>query len=81
MNYKVALIREAFGLSQKEFGAKIGLSRIAVSSLERGITALNDEIKGLLCDVYRVNPLWLEGWAGEMFVEDNQDIDLDALDF
>jgi transcriptional regulator with XRE-family HTH domain len=58
---QVKIIRQASGLSQKEFGRRIGVSRDQIAALESGrVTTIQPVLFEHLCEIYRVNPQWLE---------------------
>lgn len=63
-------IRLALGLSQSEFGVRIGLnSRGHVSALESGVRNITDRIINDICREYGVNEKWLRTGEGNMFLE------------
>lgn len=72
------LRKETLGLSQKEFGEKIGLKNGAISWLEKpGNTVVDQNIR-LICEKFRVNEAWLRTGEGDIFRQDGDYI-LDKL--
>ena len=72
-NFK--LIRESLGLSQEEFGLKLGLSISGVSRIESGETLnLTHNLLALLIKNYKVNINWFFFDEGEMFGEETVNI-------
>lgn len=72
------LRKEKLGLSQKEFGEKIGLKNGAISWLEKpGNTVVDQNIR-LICEKFRVNEAWLRTGEGDIFRQDGDYI-LDKL--
>lgn len=70
MNERLKEVRLSLGLSQEEFGVKIGIkSRAHISLLEGGSRNLTDRIINDICSAYLVNEEWLRNGTGNMFVE------------
>lgn len=66
MNERLKLIRIESGLSQEDFGKKIGIeSRAHISMLENGKRTLTDRIINDICREFGVNELWLRTGTGE----------------
>lgn len=69
MNERLKELRLILGLSQEEFGLKIGIkSRAHISSLENGTRNITDRIVGDICSSYNVHEEWLRNGNGEMFL-------------
>lgn len=64
---RVKILRRTLGLSQTEFGVKIGVTRGVINNLDRGLTDLQDPLLSLICSVFNVRREWLETGSGEMF--------------
>lgn len=62
-------LRKALGLSQTEFGEKIGISRSAVNAHEQGKVVIGADRAKAICAEFNVNPEWLQTGKGEMFVK------------
>lgn len=69
MNSRVKAVRLALGLSQDEFGKKLGLTRGAITNIELNKVDVKPNFADLLCSVFNVNGLWLRTGEGEMFLE------------
>lgn len=65
-------MREALGKTQTEFGVGIGVSRSVIKNIEYGVTQPTKLFLTHLCEVYKVNQIWLETGEGEMFDKANQ---------
>ena len=64
INQRIKNLRKDMKLSQKEFGAKIGLGQSAVSWMEQeGGTVIEQNIR-LICDTFHVNEGWLRNGEG-----------------
>lgn len=56
-------------MSQTEFGELIGLTRSTVNNLERDLLKNpSDAVLKLICMVFHVNPDWLYGEKGPMYL-------------
>lgn len=69
MNKRIKEIRKSTGLSQTEFGDKLGLARNTIANYEGGTREPNDAIIKLICREFNVNYEWLVNSTGSMFVE------------
>lgn len=69
MNSRVKAVRLALGLSQDEFGKKLGLTRGAITNIELNKVDVKPNLADLLCSIFNVNGLWLRTGEGEMFLE------------
>ena len=69
MNSRVKAVRLALGLSQDEFGKKLGLTRGAITNIELNKVDVKPNFADLLCSIFNVNGLWLRAGEGEMFLE------------
>ena len=64
---RIKTLRQTLGMSQTDFGRKIGVTRSVLSNLDLGITTLQDPLLSLVCSVFNVRREWLESGSGEMF--------------
>lgn len=62
-------LRKALGLTQKEFGARMGIKASTIGTYEIGRNHPIDAVVTLICREYSVNETWLRTGEGEMFVE------------
>lgn len=67
MNERIKLLRKTIGLSQRDFGAKIGISDPAVSKIEKGTNIPSEQTVKSICREFNVNYAWLLEGKGEMF--------------
>lgn len=78
MNQRVKELRKHLGLSGEKFGAKLGLTRMAISSIENGRYNLTESNILAICREFNVSEEWLRTGQGEMFSE-IKNIPLDDL--
>lgn len=80
MNERVKQLRLALGLSQEDFGAKIGLkSKASVSKIEKGINGTTEQTLQSMCREFGVSYLWLTTGEGPMFENGNDDAALHVM--
>jgi len=61
------LRRDGLGLTLEEFGARVGVSRAAMSNIENGARSVTDQMFISICREFNVRPEWLRDGSGEMF--------------
>lgn len=80
MNERVKQLRLALGLSQEDFGAKIGLkSKASVSKIEKGINGTTEQTLQSMCREFGSSYLWLTTGVGPMFENSNDDAALHVM--
>ena len=62
-------LRTSLGLSLEAFGEKLGVTRAAMSNIERGQRNLTDQMAKSICREFNVSERWLRTGEGEMFLE------------
>ena len=68
MNERISLIRKEAGLTQEEFGARVGgLSRNYIWMIEKGDRIPSDRTISDICREFNVSEEWLRTGEGEMF--------------
>jgi transcriptional regulator with XRE-family HTH domain len=72
-------VREALGLTQREFCKGIYVSQSYYAQIEGGNRPINDRIIALICSQYGVSKEYLLNGKGEMFSENLPDIQLNQL--
>lgn len=77
-NERVKAVRQALGLSQQEFGSRIGIKISAMSYLESGKSRLTESNAILICKEFNVSREWLLNGTGEMFLPESSGA-VDAL--
>ena len=65
---RIKAVREHLGLSQREFGEKLGVSRDVISNLEYNRVQPKELLFKHICELYSVNEKWLQTGEGEMFI-------------
>lgn len=67
MHDRIKAVRMALGLTQDEFADGLGLTRGAITNIERHITEPKEKLINLICNVYHVNREYIVDGTGEMF--------------
>jgi transcriptional regulator with XRE-family HTH domain len=72
VNERLALVRKALKLTQRELAEKISVTTGFVASMEIGDRKVNPRIMKLVSAAYNVNVQWLETGEGEMFYTETE---------
>lgn len=78
MNERIKELRDALGITLEEFGSRLGVTRTAISRLERGNRGVTDQMTISICREFGVNEHWLRTGEGEMFKQTREAV-LDKL--
>lgn len=73
MYKRIKQIRIDTGMTQKEFGETLGLSRDAYANIENNRVKTNNTFIQLLCSVFSVNENWLRTGNGEVYTKTKKD--------
>ena len=65
-NERVKALRKARGLTLEQFGARLGVSKAAISRIENGINSITDQMRRSICREFGVREEWLRDGDGEM---------------
>lgn len=66
---RIKELRKALGLTQKEFGERLGVKPNTIGTYEIGRNEPIDAVVALLCREFNVNETWLRTGEGDMFTE------------
>ena len=64
---RVKEVRATLGLTLEKFGDKLGVTKVAISNIEKGNRNLTDQMAKSICREYNVNYDYLMTGEGEMF--------------
>lgn len=67
MNERIKELRKALGLTLEKFGARLGVGKTAISSIEHGVNNVTDQMIKSICREFNVDYIWLTTGKGEMF--------------
>ena len=66
-------VRNSLGLTLEKFGEKLGVTKTAISRIEKGERSLTGQMTKSICREFSVDYMWLTTGEGEMFVESDDD--------
>lgn len=66
-------VRNSLGLTLEKFGEKLGVTKTAISRIEKGERSLTEQMTISICREFSVDYMWLTTGEGEMFVESDDD--------
>lgn len=66
-------VRNSLGLTLEKFGEKLGVTKTAISRIEKGERSLTEHMTKSICREFSVDYMWLTTGEGEMFVESDDD--------
>lgn len=72
MKDRIARVRKLLGLSQRQFGERIGVQRGTVTNYELGRNIPTETVRQMICREFGVRREWLENGGGEMFESGNR---------
>lgn len=79
MHERIKLLRKHLGLTQAEFGARIGVKGNTVTGYENCLRVPSDAVIISICREFGVSPEWLKLGVGEMFPERSREEEIAAF--
>lgn len=74
INDRVKILRKDYlDLSAEKFGERLGVTRSAVTNVERGFRGVTDQLFTSICREFGVSPEWLRDGIGEPFTPKSTD--------
>ncbi len=74
INDRVKILRKDYlDLSAEKFGERLGVTRSAVTNVERGFRGVTDQLFTSICREFGVSPEWLRDGVGEPFTPKSTD--------
>ena len=73
MGDRLREVRERFGMTQEEFGKRLGGSQQSICQLEKGKRGLTNQMVSSVCANYGINERWFRTGEGEMFKRKEED--------
>lgn len=64
---RILLVRKKLDMTMEKFGEQIGITKSAVSNIEKGNRSVTDQVAKAICREFNVNEDWLRYGEGEMF--------------
>ena len=79
MNERIKAVRFALGISQEEFGKRLGVTRGAITNIELNKVEPKPLFVDLICREFNVNEDWLKNGAEPMFLQRSRNEELSAF--
>lgn len=79
MGNRIRELRNVLGLTQKEFGERIGVKPNTIGTYEIGRNEPIDAVISLICREFDVNEYWLRTGEGEMFIQKSRSEEIAAF--
>lgn len=76
MQERIRMIRKHAGLTQAEFGERIGVKANTITSYETGLRVPSDAVIVSICREFNISESWLRTGEGEMMAKTDADVDL-----
>lgn len=80
INERIKQIRKDKGLTQAEFGEKIGLKKTGASRIEQVGEPVNPRVIQLICNNFDINEEWLRYGTGEMYKQRSDSLMAEVAD-
>lgn len=68
---KIKILRKHYHLTQPKFGEKLGVTSDIIGNIEQGRTKIKPLMAKLICDVYNVEPVWINTGKENMIANYN----------
>jgi transcriptional regulator with XRE-family HTH domain len=79
VNERIKAVRLALGISQEEFGKRLGVTRGAITNIELNKVEPKPLFVDLICREFNVNEDWLKNGAEPMFLQRSRNEELSAF--
>lgn len=79
MNERIKAVRLALGISQEEFGKRLGVTRGAITNIELNKVEPKPLFVDLICREFNVNEDWLKNGAEPMFLQRSRNEELSVF--
>ena len=70
---RIREIRNTLGLTLEKFGDRLGVTKVAISNIEKGNRNLTEQMTKAICREFNVDYMWLTTGDGEMFIDNDDD--------
>lgn len=70
---RIREVRNTLGLTLEKFGDRLGVTKVAISNIEKGNRNLTEQMTKAICREFNVDYMWLTTGDGEMFIDNDYD--------
>lgn len=74
---RIKLLRKTLNMTQQRFAEPLHMTQNTISSIEKGVRAVNQRLLDSIARNYGVNPAWLEAGTEPMFSDFTAGLNLD----
>ena len=75
MKTRIKKLRKELNLTQDAFASELGIVRNTISQYEIGTRVPSNAVLSLICAKYSVNEEWLRNGKGDMFSQDDKELE------
>lgn len=72
-NERIKEIRKSLEMTMERFGERLGVTKTAISNIEKSNRNVTEQMRKAICREFNVNEEWLRTGNGEMFVQLSQE--------
>lgn len=76
---RIKELRQALGLTQDEFGGRLGVTKASISKIENGANSASEQTLRSMCREFGASYLWLTTGEGPMFEDGGDDAALHVM--
>ena len=76
---RVKTVRKSKEMTMEEFGKRLGVTRTAISNIEKGYRGLTEQMLKSICREFSVDEEWLRTGDGDMPQKLSEEEEVDAL--
>lgn len=70
---RIREVRNTLDLTLEKFGDRLGVTKVAISNIEKGNRNLTEQMTKAICREFNVDYMWLTTGDGEMFIDNDDD--------
>ena len=76
---RVKEIRKSLEMTMEQFGNKLGVTKVAISNIEKEKRNLTEQMKRAICREFNVSEEWLKTGDGEMYQQLSEDEEIAGI--
>ena len=76
---RVKEIRKSLEMTMEQFGSRLGVTKVAISRIEKGERNLTEQMSRAICREFNVSEEWLKTGEGEMYQQLSEDEEIAGI--
>lgn len=76
---RVKEIRKSLEMTMEQFGSRLGVTKVAISRIEKGERNLTEQMSRAICREFNINEEWLKTGEGEMYQQLSEDEEIAGI--